>query len=361
MKKEIKRALDPLGIIGARGWQKNFQGPWTLYECCYYGEQMVRSLKKSFGAGLDNAVFVFHKGVSSNYMVGDEVKELSQIISKQLIKNPRLAENWVGDVKKQANKFFDFVRQTKYRALTHKDTEALWGILNDYYVANFPIKKVSDYLPSTLLKKLIPLFQETRIYGEPVYAKAALFMKRFARQLSRQAKLPPYLLLSMTREELGRYLKNKIIPSEKELRSRYANSVLIFHKGKRFLLSGEEAIKVESLITKPKLKIKLIKGVSACRGVVRGRVRVIFDPLKVKDYQEGSILVTGMTRPEYLHLIKKSAAIITDAGGMLSHAAITARELKIPTIVGTEIATKVLKNGDMVEVDADKGIVKILE
>ena len=75
----------------------------------------------------------------------------------------------------------------------------------------------------------------------------------------------------------------------------------------------------------------------------------------------GDILVTGMTRPEFLPLFRKAAAVVTDAGGMLSHAAITAREMRKPCIVGTEIATKVLKNGDIIEVDANKGAVKIIK
>lgn len=68
-----------------------------------------------------------------------------------------------------------------------------------------------------------------------------------------------------------------------------------------------------------------------------------------------------MTTPDYIQLIKKSSAIITDEGGLLCHAAIVAREFKKPCVIGTKIATKILKDGDLVEVDANKGIVKILK
>jgi pyruvate,water dikinase len=67
-----------------------------------------------------------------------------------------------------------------------------------------------------------------------------------------------------------------------------------------------------------------------------------------------------MTNPDFLPIMEKASAIITDAGGMLCHAAIVARELKKPTIIGTSNATKVLKDGDLVEVDADSGSVKKL-
>jgi len=68
-----------------------------------------------------------------------------------------------------------------------------------------------------------------------------------------------------------------------------------------------------------------------------------------------------MTNPNMMPLIRKAKAIITDEGGITCHAAIISRELNIPCIIGTKIATKVLKDGDRVEVDADKGIVRKLK
>jgi len=68
-----------------------------------------------------------------------------------------------------------------------------------------------------------------------------------------------------------------------------------------------------------------------------------------------------MTHPEFLPMMRKAVAFVTDEGGITCHAAIVAREMKRPCIIGTKNATKVLKDGDMVEVDAEKGIVKILK
>ncbi len=76
--------------------------------------------------------------------------------------------------------------------------------------------------------------------------------------------------------------------------------------------------------------------------------------------KEGEILVSQNTDPEMMPAIKKAAAMVTDVGGMLSHAAITARELRIPCVVDTEQASKVIKTGDLVEVNANAGVVKIL-
>ena len=68
-----------------------------------------------------------------------------------------------------------------------------------------------------------------------------------------------------------------------------------------------------------------------------------------------------MTRPDYIVAMKKAGAIVTNEGGITCHAAIVSRELGIPCVIGTKHATKILKNGDFIEVDADNGIIRILE
>ncbi len=104
-----------------------------------------------------------------------------------------------------------------------------------------------------------------------------------------------------------------------------------------------------------------IKGDGASRGVARGRVRIVYDAMRENEFIDGEVLVTSMTRPEFVPLMKRAGAIVTNEGGITCHAAIVSRELKKPCVIGTRIATEFLKTGDMVEVDAEKGIVRILE
>jgi phosphoenolpyruvate synthase/pyruvate phosphate dikinase len=112
----------------------------------------------------------------------------------------------------------------------------------------------------------------------------------------------------------------------------------------------------------PKINLSnVIKGNSASRGHTKGRVKIIFLKKQISSFKRGQILVTEMTSPEYIPAMKKAAAIITDEGGINSHAAIISRELKKPCIIGTKIATQVLKDGDFVEIDANRGVVKILK
>ncbi|OGL65652.1 hypothetical protein A3B21_03255 [Candidatus Uhrbacteria bacterium RIFCSPLOWO2_01_FULL_47_24] len=93
---------------------------------------------------------------------------------------------------------------------------------------------------------------------------------------------------------------------------------------------------------------------------MQGRVQVVLDASKTR-FKRGAILVTTMTRPEFVPLMHRASAIITDEGGLTCHAAIVSRELGIPCVIGTKIATKVLKDGDLVEVDATHGVVTMLK
>jgi len=103
----------------------------------------------------------------------------------------------------------------------------------------------------------------------------------------------------------------------------------------------------------------IISGYGASPGKISGKVRLVpADQVTHTRLNSGEILVTQMTTPLFIPLLQKAAAVITDLGGILTHAAIVSRELGIPCITGTIDATKRLKDGDMVEVDADKGIVR---
>ena len=135
------------------------------------------------------------------------------------------------------------------------------------------------------------------------------------------------------------------------------------------LLVGDEAAAYvrEFDAKRPATNTESVQGISAHTGaIVRGKIRLI-----KSDYSDfsnteramasmavGDILLSPTTAPDLMPAFRKAAAIITDAGGMLSHAGITARELNLPCIVGTRNATSVFRDGDLVEVDTERGIVR---
>lgn len=114
----------------------------------------------------------------------------------------------------------------------------------------------------------------------------------------------------------------------------------------------------DKIVSDDKVDDKEVKGSIAWKGKVKGKVRKIMQTSEVGKLKEGEILVTNMTIPAYLLAMKKASAFVTDEGGITCHAAIIAREMRKPCIIGTKIATQVFKDGDMVEVDADNGVVR---
>lgn len=105
----------------------------------------------------------------------------------------------------------------------------------------------------------------------------------------------------------------------------------------------------------------VIKGRVAHKGCVKGIVAMVFSKSDLPKVTKESILVARTTMPDYTPAMEIAKAFVTEEGGVTSHAAIIARELKKPCIVGTGNCTKILKDGDLIEVDADKGIVRILK
>lgn len=164
--------------------------------------------------------------------------------------------------------------------------------------------------------------------------------------------------------EIEKVLKGKI------------NKELVLRRKKNYIFYGEDCKIVEifnkqtfdelwNIYVEEKIKgIKEMKGLVVSHGkdkIVKGRARVITDPFREQlKFKEGEILVASMTSPEYIVVMKKARAIITNYGGMTCHAAIVSRELGVPCLVNTRQATKTIKDGDLVEIDTEKGIVKIL-
>lgn len=169
--------------------------------------------------------------------------------------------------------------------------------------------------------------------------------------------LPKKIIAWARPEEIGLLLKNQDLFEQRRAKSVYYYE---FGKKKPVFITGLEADKIIAEFSAVPL-IRELKGMIASAGRVKGRVKIILKEHQFNKFEDKEILVTTMTRPEFIPIVRKASAIITDEGGLTSHAAIVSRELGIPCIIGTKIATRVLKDGQLVEVDANKGMVRILK
>jgi len=181
------------------------------------------------------------------------------------------------------------------------------------------------------------------------------------KELGHRLKIRQDQIKTLTDKELNQLMAGKKLDWKKiNLRQKYYAIGTLDHKF--FLYYGKRAKRIEDKFF-PKFKgdkVRELRGVSAQKGVVKGRAKIVLSYNDFKKFKEGDILVATNTMPEYMPVIRKAGAIVTEVGGVTCHAAIVARELKKPCIIGVNGATNIIKSGDGVEVDAERGIVKIL-
>jgi phosphoenolpyruvate synthase/pyruvate phosphate dikinase len=160
-------------------------------------------------------------------------------------------------------------------------------------------------------------------------------------------------------------LVTKGLVAQEVLRKRREGIVVIHQQGTYQILDGEEAgslrDELEERAQGSNEGVTDIIGHVASQGYARGIARIVMDQNDFHKFKEGEILVTGMTRPEFVPVMKKAAAIVTNEGGITCHASIVSRELGKPCIIGTKNATILIKDGDLIEVRANHGTVRILQ
>ncbi len=279
----------------------------------------------------------------------------------------------VGEIRNLIKRVADDCKKLKSNRLTDDELEKklfeLIGVLNFYsniYTKTEPFILSKIEANEKKYKKLIKELGDIRFVlrkeGELLfYNLFGIFLKEVAKRFNlKVADLFFYKFDELAKLFNGQKIKKNIIEERKK------GYALVCLKDKKTLLTGERFKILYKDIVSTKSRTDHLEGRVAMTGKARGRVRVILHNKRniskeVANFKKGEILVTEMTRPDTIMACKKASAVITDEGGITSHAAIISRELKIPCVIATKIATQLLKTGDLVEVDADRGFIKILK
>jgi phosphoenolpyruvate synthase/pyruvate phosphate dikinase len=163
----------------------------------------------------------------------------------------------------------------------------------------------------------------------------------------------------MTFEEIA----GKNTPSLSELKKRKKG--YIFYDGKIYPdLSIKDFRKKENIAFYTDghpIPRHILGGITAMKGKVVGRARIVLNLKSLEKVENNEVLIASMTTPDFLMAMEKAVAFVTDEGGITCHAAISAREMGKPCLIATKIATSVIRNGDLIEVDANLGVVRILQ
>ena len=182
-----------------------------------------------------------------------------------------------------------------------------------------------------------------------------------ANRMAKDLKITKNDFYQLTYQEVFEaYKNNNLSVTKAEIKKRHRGFVAGVLDNKSIILTGPKVDILYKFFNQAK-KVNTLSGTVASKGKVSGRVKVVNNLKEFDKFKQGDILVTPMTSPDFVVIMKKAKAIITDEGGLSCHAAIISRELGIPSIIGTKVATKTLNVGDLIEVDADRGVVTIIE
>jgi phosphoenolpyruvate synthase/pyruvate phosphate dikinase len=197
-------------------------------------------------------------------------------------------------------------------------------------------------------------------YTRAMVAELSFSLRPIFAEISKRKKIPIEKLRLLTLPEFKKFFKKGVLPKKEILRNREKYYLAYPKNGRVKIVYGPKAEQIEKryFSTAADIGITELRGNVAYPGKARSKVKIVQSLKDASKFNKGDILVVDNTTPELVPIMKKALAIVTNEGGITSHAAIVSRELKIPCVVGTKIATKIFKDGDKIEVDANKGIVR---
>lgn len=241
-------------------------------------------------------------------------------------------------LKKEQKEFLKSVEKRK-KLMTELGIKGKWKVLFDGF-AGFMVTK--------LYRRYAQLYALYRM---------SFVVEEFAKRMNISEKETRFMLPSEREKSLT---QGRLAVPRKTLKERSKFCVYYVEKNFEKIYTGDQAKKLAKQVEQKIDDVSELHGQTGCVGKASGKVKIIIRPKDMSKMNKGDILVSIATDPDIVPAMKMAGAIVTEQGGVTSHAAIVARELKKPCVIGTKIATKILKDGDMVEVDANKGIVRKL-
>ncbi len=298
--------------------------------------------------------------------IQDNKISLDSIGFKNLVKNHFKEYGWIqstlfsGEIYDE-NQIIQKIKEVIKNAKEEKE-KLLNERKNHLIEANGVIKKIK----SNEEKESAKILQKAVYYRTARLEwmnKSCFIIYPILEEISKRLKLTFKDIIYMLPEEIEDSLKKEKVEDNlyKKIKERRIGYAYISDNSNEYLLVTNNKLNEWKEKFSNKRQGDIIQGIVTSKGEAKGEVVVVKDRSELNKVKEGNILVTPLTTPDFIIAMKKSIGIVTDLGGVTSHAAVTSRELKIPCIIGTKNATKILKDGDLIELDTKQGIVKIIK
>lgn len=318
-----------------------------------------------------------------------QAKNFHIVSNEKILKNPRILVSYVEkndflyqDIESYGKKLIMAIEKNDYHksvGLFNKIRD-LYEIVSGQFIIIFSLGlKLAENKDN--LKDIARVIKKHDVWRNSVAFKEEAMGENlfyFFKFLTKRKKLkitPLLLMKLLTLNEVGEWLSEKLTDTEIKniVKSRKDHGFIYLNLRNEKLEvidAPAEISKIQKYFLKLDKESKKSKNNNEITGqiayssdeIIRGKIIIIKDKSELRNKSrliDGKILVAIQTTPHYIPYMKKTKAIITDEGGLTCHAAIVAREFKIPCIVGTKTATQILKDNDSVEIDTNKGIIKI--
>jgi len=347
-------------LASTKDWTHYLTRPFTLFGVSLWQNWYEsKVMKEIVGGQMKLGLFVEEKsGVVRSYRSSKELQNFYNTIRKNIINNEtkilrylKQAQKYNTQAQKILNKGRGSVKSLDEALEIYLKTSIYGGVLPFYVLYCIEHYNYKSPRLQKISEKLIQSSFYNRILNELIVPIAE-------RVLESEGKQRKQIIQFTTLQELKR---KDFSFAKKRLQKSEQGHLWVYELGNkaetiRWYKDTSKVIKKLDGNLNNRFETS---GTVAYKGKVRGIARIILDPLaKNIVFNQGDILITINSNPVFMPYILRAGAIVADEGGLASHATIVSREFKKPCITGTKIATQIFKNGDMIEVDADNGIVR---
>jgi len=334
-------------------WEKLVEREGDFLKNYLLYENFAENFPKIFNKNHSGFLTIRKDDTFTHCVHKETAKEISLFIKQQLEKNFNFMKDVVNKGKEH---FFNLIRFSEALGNIKKlDNEKLAELAEEYfslYKAPYPYFNLTiftDELEKSGDKEIINLMAAWRLFARTTFNKTHELIEPLFKEIGKRLDLSIKEVKFLTPNEIKEVLLKGNINIDEKIKNRkhcyfiYENGKFELHENKIFELDEDF--------------LKELKGMGTFPAFYKGKVKLIKNKKDMENIEKGDIIVLRMTTPDLVtEGIKKAGAIITDEGGITCHAAVLSREFNIPALMGTKIATKLLKDGDIVEVDTEKGV-----
>jgi phosphoenolpyruvate synthase/pyruvate phosphate dikinase len=325
---------------------------------------VVQTEKIVFNYNARKTFYFSNKGYIKGYKSVSEIDNIVNEIKKHVKKNNlrKILLTFI-ELRKKIEKEYNLFINLDLNKISKKKLILLLKKFHKLYLKYWSYHLFGFHLGHAYLLTDSELFDEKKLIVKirkyhPYNFFDEKYLPHLFNYINKNYKIDKKLLFNLSLPEVIFSLENDLFEVNK-LYEREKGFLLMKKENIVLKYSGEKAYDFYNKIIKEKsFNLNEIKGIVAYPGKVKGKTKIIILKKDQIKFKKKDILVASQTLPDLIFIMKKASAIVTDEGGLTCHAAIVSRELKIPCIIGTKIATKVFKDNDLVEVDANKGIVR---